>query len=48
MVLYHEERKIVLNENDSRAMAMSRFLVNKKKHDTKESHLYFPCFKLPS
>jgi hypothetical protein len=45
--LYHEERKMILNENDSRAMAMSRFTVNKK-NDTKESHLYFPCFKLPS
>ena len=28
---YHGERKMILNENDSRAMAMSRYTVNKKK-----------------
>ena len=38
---------MALNENDSRAMVMSRFTVNKK-NDTKESHLHFPCFKMPS
>ena len=27
---YHLERKIILNENDSRAMSSSRFTVNKK------------------
>jgi len=29
---YHGERKIILNENDSRAMSSSRFTVNKKLH----------------
>ena len=34
---YQVERKIILNENDSRAMSFSRFTV--KKNYTKESHL---------
>jgi hypothetical protein len=45
--LYNEERKMILNEYDSREMAMLRFSVNKKnKSKIIESHLYFTCFKL--
>ena len=36
---YHGERKLILNENDSRAMSSSRLTVNKKIY-TEESHLY--------
>jgi hypothetical protein len=30
--LYHGERKLILNENDSWAMPSSQFMVNKKQH----------------
>jgi len=29
---YHGERILILNENDSRAISSSRFMVNKKRH----------------
>ena len=36
---YHGERKMILNENDSRAISSWRITVDKS--DTKESQLYF-------
>ena len=40
MIDDHVERKMILNENDSRTMPSLRFTVNKKKlNDTKDSHL---------
>jgi len=37
MIDDHVERKMILNENDSRTMSSLRFTVNK--NDTKDSHL---------
>ena len=38
---------MILNENDSRAISSSKFTIDQIS-DTKESHLYFLCFKMPS
>jgi hypothetical protein len=38
--LYHGECKMILNENDSRAMPSSQFTVNKIKKMTLKHHIY--------
>ena len=37
---YHRERKMILNEKDSRAMSSSGFMVNKKQHKRITSSIF--------
>ena len=47
MIDDHVERKMILNENDSRTMSSLRFTVNEKRHKRFTSSKMF-CFKMPS